>query len=73
MNIIAKPVQTEQINNGQYELFTTVEMTDVNGEPVQVLQSIGHYSIAQLENEKANLENAIASIDAKISAIESLQ
>ena len=72
MNIIAKAVQQEQQNNDFFELFTTVTMTDVNGNDVSVLQSIGHYSVAQLEQEKVNLQNAIASIDEKIDAINNL-
>lgn len=72
MNIIAKAVQQEQQNNDLFELFNTVTMTDVNGNDVSVLQSIGHYSVAQLEQEKANLQNAIASIDEKIDAINNL-
>jgi len=72
MNIIAKPVETVQENNGQYELFNTVTMKGVDGEDVQVLQSIGHYSLAQLEAEKQNYLNAVASVEEKISAIESL-
>lgn len=72
MNIIAKPVATVQENNGQYELFNTVTMKDVNGDDVQVLQSIGYYSISQLEAEKQNYLTAITSVDEKIDAINSL-
>lgn len=72
MSIIAKPIATVQENNGQYELFNTVTMKGVDGEDVQVLQSIGYYSISQLEAEKTNLQNAIASVDEKIAAINSL-
>lgn len=72
MSIIAKPVATVQENNGQYELFNTVTMKNVNGEDVQVLQSIGYYSITQLEQEKQGYLNAIASIEEKIDSINSL-
>ena len=57
---------------GYYELFNPVEMTGVDGEKVTVLQSIGQYSISQLEQEKQNLLNEIEKIEEKITAIENL-
>lgn len=66
--IIAKEVT--QNENGYYELFTPVDMTGVDGEKVTVLQSIGEYSISQLEQEKQSLLNEIEKIEEKITAIE---
>lgn len=68
---IAKNVSVAQ-NNDQFELFKTITMKGVDGEDVEVLQSIGYYSLAQLEDEKQNYLNAIAEIEDKISSIESL-
>jgi len=71
--IIAKQINQEVVDNGQYELFTTETVQDVDGNEVVIPRSIGQYSLAQLEQEKANYLLAIASVDEKISAIESLQ
>ncbi len=68
--IIAKEVT--QNENGYYELFKPVDMTGVDGEKVTVLQSIGQYSISQLEQEKQSLLNEIEKIEEKITAIENL-
>ena len=70
--IIAKPIETEQLNNGQYELFSPITMKGVDGEDVQVLQSIGHYSLEQLEQEKVMTQSQIVEVDKKITAIEDL-
>ena len=50
--IIAKAINQEVVDNGYYELFNPVDMTGVDGEKVTVLQSIGQYSISQLEQER---------------------
>ena len=70
--IIAKAINQEVVDNGYYELFNQVDMTGVDGEKVTVLQSIGQYSISQLEQEKQNLLNEIEKIEEKITAIENL-
>jgi len=78
--IIAKAINQEVVDNGSntilpygyYELFNPVDMTGVDGEKVTVLQSIGQYSISQLEQEKQNLLDEIEKIEEKITAIESL-
>ena len=73
MNYIAKKQNQEQAASEYYELFTTETTQDVNGNEVVIPRSIGHYSVAQLESEKASYQNQIAEIDNKISAIEALQ
>jgi hypothetical protein len=70
--IIAKQTNQEQPNNKYYELFQPIEMIGLDGKNTKVLQSIGSYSIEQLEAEKQNLLSAIASIDEKIEAINNL-
>jgi len=70
--IIAKQVQNEQINNEYYELFVPQEVKDLEGNTVTIAQSIGQYSLAQLEMEKQSLLSAISSIEDKISAINEL-
>lgn len=72
MTLIAKQVNQEVVDNGYYELFTQETIKDINGVEVVIPRSIGQYSIAQLEQEKTNLQNAIASVDEKIEAINSL-
>lgn len=70
--IIAKQVQNEQVSNEYFELFVPQEAKDIDGNTVTIAQSIGQYSLAQLEMEKQSLLNAISNIDDKISAINSL-
>jgi len=70
--IIAKQIETAQLNNGQYELFTPITMKGIDGEDVQVLQSMGHYSSEQLEQERVMYQNQIVEVDKKITAIEDL-
>lgn len=57
----------------QKELFKVVEMTTVDGDTVEVPQSIGVFTKSQLENEKlmtlANIQsltNNLAEIDEKL-------
>ncbi len=71
--IIAKQVNQEVVDNGYYELYKPVEMTGVDGEKVDVLQSIGSYSLAQLESEKQNYLDAITEVEEKITAINNLK
>lgn len=71
--IIAKKQNQEVVNNGYYELFTPTTMTGVNGEEVQVLQSIGTYSKEQLLQEISNYETMIANTQDKIDAINELE
>ena len=70
--IIAKQTNQEQPNNKYYELFQPIEMIGLDGKNTKVLQSIGSYSIEQLEAEKQNLLNEIEKIEEKITAIENL-
>ena len=70
--IIAKRINQEVVDNGYYELFTEETVKDINDVEVTIPRSIGQYSLAQLEQEKANYLTEIAIIDEKISAIESL-
>lgn len=71
--IIAKQINQEVVDNGQYELFTTETVQDVDENEVTIPRSIGTYSLYQLEQEKANCLLAIAGIDEKISAINNLE
>ena len=76
MNIIAKQINQEVVDNGYYELFTTETVKDIDGNEVVIPRSIGQYSLAQLEQEKANAiynhETYIAGLDEKINAINNL-
>lgn len=71
MPIIAQQ-QTEQVSNEYFELFEVVPMEDADGNTVNVKQSIGQYSKAQLEQQKTNLQNSITEIEEKIAAINAL-
>jgi hypothetical protein len=68
MSYIAKP----QTNNDYYELFEIKTIKDINDNDVQISQSIGTYSLADLETQKENLQKEIASIDEKINTIKDL-
>ena len=70
--IIAKK-QSQEVVDGYYELYKPATMTGIEGEEVQVLQSIGTYSIEQLNQEKDNYEAQIVSIEEKITAINNLK
>jgi len=70
--IIAKQVQTEQVNNEFFELFVPQEAKDIEGNSVTIAQSIGQYSLAQLEQEKQALLSSLSNIEDKIAAINEL-
>jgi hypothetical protein len=67
---IAKPQQ--ETSNEYYELFEIKTIKDINDNDVQISQSIGTYSLADLETQKENLQKEIASIDEKINTIKDL-
>lgn len=68
---IAK-LATETVAQDEYELFTTATAEGVDGEEVEIKQSLGRFRTDQLENEKKNLLAQIAEVDAKLEAIASL-
>jgi len=71
-NYIAKSINREVETNEYFELFVIDTVKDINNEDVQVARSIGQYSKAQLESEKANLKTQIEEIDKKLETIEGL-
>jgi hypothetical protein len=71
MSIIAKEIKQE-VDNGQFELFIPKTMLGADGKDVSVLQSIGHFSIDQLNREKASYQTQIDAINEKITAINDL-
>lgn len=62
-------IQAKQTSDSQYELYSIKIMTDINGNEVQVPQSIGKFSLINLETEKSGLLAAIDVIDEKINSI----
>ena len=71
--IIAKPQTSQpQVNNEYYELFQPAKAMGVDGKEIDIMQSIGHYSIAQLEWEKQNYLDNITRIEEKLDAINSI-
>ena len=70
--MFAKEITNQEVRSDRYELFTTTTVKDVNGKDVTIPQSIGTYTIAELENQKLSYTNEIAKIDEKIAAIELL-
>jgi hypothetical protein len=64
--------QIENQNTDHYELFEIKTIKDINDNDVQVSQSIGTYSVEDLERQKESLQEEITEIDEKITAIESL-
>ena len=69
MEIIAKPVGQEKVQSEVFELFTTTKVKDIDGIEVTIPQSLGHYSLAQLENEKQHLQGLMDTVNEKIAAI----
>jgi len=63
-----QPTQPEK----KYELFNSETVKDVNGKDVTIPKSIGWYSVTRLENEKLRLQEQIAEIENKLSAINAL-
>jgi len=70
--INAKHIAPVEQNSDRFELYTVQTVKDINGIDVQVPQSIGTYSIAELESQKASLLKEIDLIDEKIDAINEL-
>ena len=71
--IIAKQQVNEVVNNEYYELFQPAKAIGIDWEEVDIMQSIWHYSIPQLEQEKQNYLDYITEIDNKIASIKALQ
>ena len=65
--------QESIVSSEYYELFTTETVKDIDGNDVEIPRSIGQYSIANLEMEKQNLLNAIASVEEKLAIISALK
>ncbi|MFZ4548884.1 MAG: hypothetical protein ACOYN4_15655 [Bacteroidales bacterium] len=61
------------VNQDRYELFTTEPMQTATGETVDILKSIGIFSIAELQQRKSYLLAEIAELDNKITAITNIQ
>lgn len=71
MIVIAQPQET-QVSNDSYELFEIIPMEDENGVTVNVKKSLGYFTLAQLEQQKASYQTYIDSIQEKIDAINNL-
>lgn len=68
MKYIAKPTEIE----GTLELFIIEVVTDINDTEVQILRSVGTYSLDQLLSEKSSYQYIMSDLDEKILAITSL-
>lgn len=68
MKYIAKPTEIE----GTLELFVIEVVTDITNTEVQILRSVGSYSLDQLLSEKSSYQYIMSDIDEKILAITSL-
>lgn len=68
MKYIAKPTEIE----GTIELFVTEVVKDINDTEVQILRSVGYYSLDQLLSEKSSYQYIMSDLDEKILAITSL-
>lgn len=56
----------------RYELSVVKTVEDVKGVEVQVPQSIGQYSVSDLESQKVEYQKMIDEIDEKLLAISNL-
>ena len=74
MPYTAKPLEQiqAQVPQTRYELFKTVTMKSASGQDVDVLQSIGLYSIADLSARKDFLLAELGEIEEKINTINAL-
>lgn len=70
--MFAKEITNQEVKSDRFELFTTTTVKDVNGKDVTIPQSIGTYTILELENQKKNYLTEIAKTDEKIEAIKAL-
>ncbi len=74
MPYTAKPLEQiqAQVPQTRYELFKTVTMKSASGQDVDVLQSIGLYSIADLSARNDFLLAELGEIEEKINTINAL-
>jgi hypothetical protein len=73
MSYTAQPLQNQvQAVQTRFELFRTVTMKSASGDDVEVLQSIGVFSIAELQARKDFLLAELGDIEEKINTINSL-
>jgi len=59
-------------DGNMFELFDVKTIEDIDGNSVQIPQSIGWFSLQSLESQKENLLIKIANIEEQIGAINSL-
>jgi hypothetical protein len=73
MSYTAQPLQNQvQAVQTRFELFRTVTMKSASGDDVEVLQSIGVFSTADLLARKDFLLAELGDIEEKINTINSL-
>ena len=73
MSYTAQPLQNQvQAVQTRFELFRTVTMKSASGDDVEVLQSIGVFSIAELQARKDFLLAELGDIEEKINTINAL-
>ncbi|MFZ4549175.1 MAG: hypothetical protein ACOYN4_17130 [Bacteroidales bacterium] len=67
------PPEQQATNPDRYELFETATMKSPSGSDVEVLKSIGIFSVADLQQRKSYLLAEITEIDNKLTAIATIQ
>ena len=72
MPYTAIALEQNQVPQARCELFKTVTMKSASGDDVDVLQSIGMFSVAELTERKNFLLAELAEIDEKINTINAL-
>lgn len=71
--IIAKQFTTEPIiNQDRYELYVNKIVKDINDKDFTISESIGIYSITDLNSQKTYFLNEIVKIDEKLNAINAI-
>jgi len=63
-------MQVKQLENEEYQFFEVVTAQNANYEEVEILSSIGIYTLAGLTLEKNNLQSQLNIIQQKIDLIE---
>jgi len=66
--IVEKEIRKEQ-ETDRYEFFKLVDMTGADGKTVKVKQSVGTFTLGDLNNQKEQLTTQLKNVQDKLDAI----